>query len=480
MTSADGINFEMRDGRVEKLNYKLWKAQSEAIKSWKSEKTDIAEMRGGFRSGKSIAGARAILMEAAKKPDSRWAVMADSYREGIRATFEVLFEQLPGYDGENPTSSPIINEYHKQDMILTLVNGSKILLSTSQKPDSLKGTELSGAWLDECAFYSDLYDLLRMVLSRMSADESLGIFVTTTTNGYNDYYHILEENIHPDSGEEISWNIDTTTADVRENPFLSDSVKERLERTHEGNEAMGLKGGFSASEGRVYDSFNRNDHIVKDANVKDDWRVYGMDFGWDDPLVVIEIGKTNQGQLVVLDEFYKSEAELDEATEWLSEKPSGTIYADWNPRQQEQIRRDTKHRVENAYKPIDDGIYAVKQRLKQKGGLSGLLVCERAKNTIQEFLGYTQDDVGGSNVEDHALDSLRYGIASPRSDELNSKDDRVKYAIARASSSGRSVETNNQDDDKDEDVDEEMRDATTLDDSDNDYRSRKDDISPRR
>jgi len=39
-----------------------------------------------------------------------------------------------------------------------------------------------------------------------------------------------------------------------------------------------------------------------------------------------------------------------------------------------------------------------------------LLVAERCENLIGEFLSYTEDDVGGSDVDDHALDSLRYAI----------------------------------------------------------------------
>jgi len=416
------IQFDPNNGN---LRYALWEKQQEAAELFENSDIDITDFRAGYRAGKSYLGARCIIKEAWDKNNTKWAVMADSYREGVRSTFEVLFENLPGYDGDEPTSSPIVEDYHKQDMIVTLTNGSKILLATAQKYDSLKGTELSGAWLDEVAFYSNLYDTLEMVLSRLSADHNLGLLLTTTTNGFNDYHDICAEEVHPESGESHGWRVETVQADVRDNPTLSDEVKERLERTHAGNEEEGLLGGFAASEGRVYPSFARNSHVVSSADIGgsgefsnlSDWRVYGMDYGWSDPTVCLSIARTPDDDLIVLDEFYASETELEEAQSWLNAREVGTVYADHHPRETERMRSSVQHTFRDADKDKDEGVMTTRQFLNHDIDRSpDLYVHDRCSNLIQELVGYTKDVLrGNASGDDHACDALRYALHTPPS-----------------------------------------------------------------
>jgi hypothetical protein len=64
-----------------------------------------------------------------------------------------------------------------------------------------------------------------------------------------------------------------------------------------------------------------------------------------------------------------------------------------------------------ADKDVDAGIDEVRYRLREDHeGKPGLLVASRCENTIMEFLGYTEEDVGKSDVDDHSLDALRYAI----------------------------------------------------------------------
>lgn len=86
------------------------------------------------------------------------------------------------------------------------------------------------------------------------------------------------------------------------------------------------------------------------------WRVYGYDAGWNDPRVVIEVGKTPAGQLVALGEFYEQETHVDDAIGWLADRPTGRIYAEHVPGEIERLRRETGHRVERAEKDLDLGL----------------------------------------------------------------------------------------------------------------------------
>lgn len=420
----EGVRWDSESG---KLTYKLWKAQENALKKFYSGEYQIIDFRAGFRAGKSILGARAIINAAWSQPNSRWLVMADSYAEGKKTTYRILFEQLPEFDGEDPESSPIVKSYNKKDKVLILVNGTRIVLGTADSPDKHKGDEYSGIWCDEVAFYKNLYDLSKMLLSRLSADSGpLSMIWTTTTNGFNDYYQIVEQGIIPGSEEEHGWNIETVQADSRNNPFLSKEARENLEQTHQTNATEGLKGGFSPAEGRVYDDFHRKQHVFseEELDLVDDWRIYSYDAGWNDPKVIIEIAKTQMGQLVVVDEFYKSEAHTEEVIEYLQDKPSGHLYSEHNPEDIARMRSKLDHiTVKKANKNIDSGIEKVRERLDvDETDGAGLLVLESCTETIKEFLSYTEDEVGSNSAEDHCMDCVRYAVNSPQKSIMNRTD----------------------------------------------------------
>ena len=261
------------------------------------------------------------------------------------------------------------------------------------------------------------------------------------------------------------------TASVLDNPYLTDGDKERFKRKYEGTakEEQALHGGFAAATGLVYSEFTRDTHVIEHADAVDRledtggdrWRIYGYDAGWRDPRVLLEIGRTDYGQLVVLDEFHASGSHVEDAIEWLkrAEKPKGRIFAEHEPADIKKFRKAGWPAVK-AEKSIDAGISEVRKRLQSDGagpiddtptdprasptwggddvlafsfdpsdptpsrsdddedsddvdaeraeGRVGLLVSDRCTHLIREFLGYKEDHVGGSSATDHCLDSLRY------------------------------------------------------------------------
>jgi hypothetical protein len=126
--------------------------------------------------------------------------------------------------------------------------------------------------------------------------------------------------------------------------------------------------------------------------------------------VVVEIGKTAYDQLVVLDEFYRTETPVKDAITWVEDRPRGRIYAEHAPADIQKFE-NAGHRIEKAEKSIDDGINEVRERLNAEADPEGrpeLLVSDRCENLIREFLGYKEEEIGTSTATDHALDTLRY------------------------------------------------------------------------
>ena len=400
------------------LDWKFWNAQLDALKAVESGEFDIVNFQGGYRSGKSVTGARFIIKEALEKPGSRNVAMGVSFQEAKQTTFTVLFEQLPGENldpytkGGDPTNSPIVKDFNKQDgtIVISLPRRepSSISLGSADKASRYEGGKFNAVWMDEAGLYKQkLFGIMDTFLQRAT------IQLWTTTGKQGALKQIIEEQLDR-NGDKISSPIKTVQASTMNNPFLPEERKERL-RTRFGNTKkaeMALQGGFGSLDGLVYQKFNRHDHVVKRESVEldDSWgRVYGYDAGWNDPRVLLEVGKTHSGQLVVLDEFYQSGVYVSDAIEWLEDRRKGRIFSEHEPEDIRKFRMKLGWTVLKANKDLDAGIPTVRERLeKDEKGRPGLLVTESCDKTIHEFNNYQETDVGSTSAEDHSMDVIRY------------------------------------------------------------------------
>ena len=417
----DGTHFEVGDDGSIRTTWAFWKPQLEAIEAVYSGDYDIVGFVGGYRSGKSVTGAR-LAIEVALHPafaPARILCMGKSFAESKKTTYSVLFEELPGENldpylgaGE-PTNSPLITDFSKQDGVITLYNGSVLILASADKPDRYEGGKFSFGWLDEAAYYKKIHAIRRTVGERMDFGPPGVQLWTTTGNGFNEAYDTLVRRVDNDE-RPLGESITLTTASTENNPFLSPEDRARIKRVHGGSRRskQALHGAFEAAEGLVYDTFRRQAHVVERSNIDlvEDFRIFGYDHGWEDPRVLLEIGKTPAGQLVVTDEFYRSQSHIEDAVDWLEGRPRGNVYCEHEPAHIVKFRR-AGWNAGKAKKDIDAGIDDVRYRLREDHeGRPGLLVVDRCENLVGEFLGYAEDDVGGSNADDHALDALRYAV----------------------------------------------------------------------
>jgi len=413
------------DGDSAVLEYDLWSAQRECLDAIAGGENDLIAALAGYGSGKTVFGARWLIKQALEHPGSRFLCVGQSFAEARDTTFTKFFEQLPGertalrtsgYNG--PESSPIVRDYNRQERRLTLTNDAVIVLGSADKYSRFAGLEVGGVWADEPSHYGDeLHDITDMLTTRLrGVDGPKAQLWTLTGEGYNAAWEILEQRQDAD-GDPIGLDIEVVTASVLDNPYLAGADKERFKRKYAGTAKadQALHGGFAAASGLVYSAFSREDHVI-DADealdrVDDGWRVYGYDAGWRDPRVLVEFGRTDYGQLVALDEFYRTETKVDRAIAWLEDKPSGRIYAEHAPADIQRLK-DAGHRVEKAQKDLEDGINQVRERLAtDEDGRPGLLISEDCENLIRELLAYKEEHVGKTGAEDHACDVTRYVCA---------------------------------------------------------------------
>lgn len=488
----EGMEYDPEAGL---LAYDFWSSQSECLDRLEGGDNDLIAFLGGYRSGKSVTGARWVLTEALRYPGSRWLAMGVSYSEASGTTYRTLFESLPGERTHlltssftGPEESPIVADYNRAEHRLTLNNDSVIILGSADKWSRYAGEELAGVWCDEPSHYGDeLYDILEMLGSRLTASQGpKKQFWTLTGNGFNSAFSILEQR-EDKNGDPISLDIDLIRASVLDNPYIDQSDKARLRRQFggTGREEQALYGGFAAAQGLVYSNFSRDTHVIPHSEARqrvvDGWRIYGYDSGWRDPRVILELGKTSYDQLVVLDEFHRSESHIEDAIQWLREndKPQGTIYAETRPEHIEKFRK-AGYPAEKANKSIDEGIDEVRKRFSPEGNIElnaqkstrtsinrgtpsqlqdrrtqrryeaaqsaadqttteqdgaengsrvGLLISDQCENLIRELLGYKEEDVGTSRAVDHCCDALRYCVFSSGSGGQTGSKERLPLSF---------------------------------------------------
>ncbi|VTS05287.1 Marine sediment metagenome DNA, contig: S01H1_C01699 (Fragment) OS=marine sediment metagenome GN=S01H1_03183 PE=4 SV=1: Terminase_6 [Tuwongella immobilis] len=96
---------------------------------------------GGIGSGKSWVGAYDLL--ARTRPGRLYLVVAPSYRTLRDATFRT-FRSIAEHTG-------FWGRWHKSDFAVTLGNTAEVLFRSADNPESLRGPNASGVWLDEAS-----------------------------------------------------------------------------------------------------------------------------------------------------------------------------------------------------------------------------------------------------------------------------------------------------------------------------------------
>ncbi|WP_435075295.1 terminase large subunit domain-containing protein [Halorubrum sp. HHNYT27] len=395
---------------------------------------DLVVLRTGYGGGKSRCGGQWIHRGAIADTEGvgESLVLAQDYQKGKSTTYSVFFKILPGQDTNpfkdgDPENSPIVDTWHSNDKRLVYVTGHVAWLGGADKWNRFAGGEYCRIWCDEVGHYppnTDLYDLHEMLITRQRTEIGPNTTLWTSTgNGFNQFYDITERQVDADE-QPLPWadRMEVIVASTEHNTLLPPDGLDKIRRQFKGTarEDQGLHGGFAAAEGLVYEGITRQQHVIPDGEAHDrvdDWRMYGYDAGWKDPRVLLDIGRTPHGQLVVVDMLYQSGIHVGDpadpnkgtALDWLVGRPNGKVYCEHAPADIDAFRKAGWPAVK-AEKDIDGGIDHVRERLETDDGRPGLLVAESCVPLIQEFLSYKEDDVGGSDVDDHALDALRYAV----------------------------------------------------------------------
>lgn len=339
--------------------------------------------------------------------------------------------------------------FHKQDQVFNYPNGSMLAVIGLDDPERIKSTDWDFGFIQEAT---------------ECTENDIEIATTRLRNWVVPYQQLIMDcnpdkpthwlkrrcdkgltkmliSIHEDNPR--LWNSDLSQWTPEGEKYLA-----KLKRLTGARRARLYAGQWVASEGLIYEQFDRQIHLISLVDLPDHWdewtHYWSFDWGFIHPLVWLDwMENPNTGQLILFRQIYRTKVLVEDVAReimdlTLGERPPMAIICDHDAGDRAVFERHTGLYTLPAYKPINIGIQAVQNRLKSDWCANGpgllflrdslIGVDEALKEegkptcTEDEFDGYIWDKrlnlVSNSSKDElpvdkdnHGMDSTRYEVA---------------------------------------------------------------------
>lgn len=334
------------------LNFELLPWQQEVYK----DNTRFKVIVAGRRCGKSRLSAVALLVEGLKCPKGS-AVMYVAPTQGQAR--QIIWDLLLDLGRD------VIQSAHINNLDITLVNGAKIYVRGSDRPDTLRGVSLTFAVLDEVAdIKPDTWE--KVIRASLSDKKGSALFIGTP-KGRNWFYDMYNLGLGDEDKEWKSWHFTT-----KDNPLIDPDEIEGARKTLS---SFAFKQEYEAS----FD--NAGTDVFKES-----WLKYGKEPTYGSYYIAIDLAgfeniNNSAERKKRLDKTAIAVVKVDESGDWFVHKiETGR----WDV--QDTARRILKNIAE--FKPLAVGI--------ERGSL---------KNAV---LPYLSDLMRSNNVYCH-IEDLTHG-----------------------------------------------------------------------
>lgn len=283
---------------------------------------------------------------------------------------------------------------------------AEVRFATLENDSRVRGPNYSWGWVDEVEYVTDR-QVWRALKGAIRDGTNPQLFVTTTPKGRRLVYD--------------EWVIDATSdhrlyrATTRNNPYID------AERYISGLGYSGrylqqeVDAEFVGFEGLVYPAFSRTVHVADMPC--DGWRtVLAVDVGTRNPTCILTLRYASDGRVHVEREVYRRGMSSDEITEAIADEynraaPDVVLL---DPSANDYILA-LNRRGYPARKANNDIVYGI--GLVTTALADGMTISPACVNLVAEFESYRYPDNHGRDDKpvkenDHAMDALRYGIAT--------------------------------------------------------------------
>lgn len=391
----------------------------------------------GRRTGKSVAVWEKVVLEGMLRQGTYY-IIAPTYKQAksiywrdickrykgdfmtfneqeLSVTFDILTDIII------PTTHGDIKVSHDPDLPPT-----RIELKGADNPDSLRGTGIMGAVLDEYAFMPEGKYVFDTIIRPALADRNgWAVFISTPNGIYNHFYDLVQGAI--DDPDRYYYSHATALDNIYFPKEQFDEAKEEYEKEGKIDQFnQEWMAEFTNPGQLVYGDFSRETHIFTNITDMPQNGTYcvGMDFGMTDPTAAVFVLIDYEGNWWIHDEIYSPDLHLDQLVYVLRDKMGDNHYAriigDGAARFELESLRKRRFRITGGKKGADsifNGIKEVQALLKVREGTGKpkLFIHSGCKNTIREFESYSwiRDAFGElTNVPEdrnnHAMDAVRY------------------------------------------------------------------------
>ena len=403
----------------------------------------------GRRSGKSLGIAEYTMLKALEKPGNYY-IIAPTYKQAKSIYWQDILKVLiPTAIVEKTDEGELYVEFQKVHYKLqtkeilgydidsnhtNIPVPSRIYLKGADNPDSLRGVSLSGAVLDEFAFFKNGNDVWRKIIRPALGDkQGWAIFSSTPDGVHNPFYDIVEIAKEAMAEGKDNWYYSHATA--LDNPYFPEAEWHETKAEYEAEGKIDewiqeWEAKFTTPSALVYNEFDDAVHVIPPNQIpREGTFVMGMDFGLKDPFAVVYVVIDADDNWYIYDETYLPDLPVQKMANILHQK-MGDVYftrivgdsagANEIKSLRDKSLGDQRVYVTPATKGRDSiraGIRLVKSQLyvREGTGKPKLFIGSNCKATIREFQSYRRlRDAWGEASEtpedrnNHLMDALRY------------------------------------------------------------------------
>lgn len=380
-------------------------------------------VNAGRRFGKSVLASEEMKGVALSKP-TRIAYIAPTIQQARDIMWDMLKRELRTITKKANESRLELEVMDKDG------NSSFIFLKGWEAVETLRGQAFDLIILDEVASMRNFWVGWNEVLSPTLIDRKGSAMFISTPKGFNHFYDLY--NLPEKDPNYASFHF--TTYD---NPNIPVEEIEREKTTKPENTfAQEYMADFRKQEGLVYKEFSRDRHVKTLTVNNPDEFLAGIDFGFTNPTAVIPLYRYGDEQYHIPFEWYKTGRTEEQIGEYVKSCNFNRVYPDPESPSAIEVLNNKSVQVVEVIKNKDsimNGINRVRSLLKQ----GKLTIDPSCVNLIAEFETYAYPEKRPDNNEqenpikehDHALDALRYALATNKADNVLTGEMRARRHV---------------------------------------------------
>ena len=389
--------------RRPKLVIRPHPAQAKALMS----RASVVAVIAGTGGGKTVLGNVWLLKKMLADPGKSWLVVEPNERmltRNLATDTEGRMSLLGLLKKVDPAA-----RFQKSEWAIFSRFGTVWLMS-AEKPESMEGAHVAGAWLDEAGQMPyRAYETAR----RRVAFESGQVLITTTP--YNRGW--LYRRVYlagPEQGVEVIRfsslaNPNYPKAEYERNKAAMDPSRFRM--FHEG--------GFERPAGQIYSVWDESEMVVQDFEIPGDWPLLGgLDYGYNHPTAAVWLAEGPDGVFYVFREYKATESTIFEHWNQMVAKCATSVpvwYDDPAGAQYSAEMRRLGLPVRGANKEVQAGIDTVAS-LMAAGRLRVFASCVGWREEVEGYSWAGERDGTFSDapnkVDDDLMDATRYALHS--------------------------------------------------------------------